>query len=215
MADARNTGGMGDIAFLEAYHQSVLRKPQVVADALLRATVTSGQDDRLLVMAGLAFELAEACRRLVVVRAALADRWLPVADAVGAELPGVEAWRTFATWAGSTTPEAMLRELALGEDARESAERLRSQPDLGWVTPLIAGAETGDLPIVLRDRDRGPDATVVVGRANGEGGPAISLGEGDAATLADMTADMVSIARGFLGSYLAARREAGRTNRDG
>jgi len=204
--------GVSELAFARSYHQTTLRKPQVVADSLLRAMVTSGQDDRLLVAAAVASELAEACRRLAAVHGALFDRRHSVGASLMRPLPGAAEWRAMATWAGSTPPEAMLRDLAIGSDAMESAERLRGQAELAWVTPLVAAAETGDIRLVRPD-GASPRRPIVwaspAAELNPDGELPIAIGEDDAATLADMTADMVSIARGFLGSYLRARSGAG------
>lgn len=203
--------GLGELAFVQSYYRSTLRKPQVVADALLRAAVMAGQDDRLLVAGSIAGELSEACRHLVLVYEALNDRRYPIARSLLGPLPGAGAWRAFANRAGSTPPEAMLRDLGIGEDAMESAERLRGQADLAWVTPLIRAAETGDVRLLFPQADQArPDTAVWAGAPDGEGEGAIVVQEDDAATLADMTADMVSIARGFLGSYLRARLGAGK-----
>jgi hypothetical protein len=218
MAEEPFPAAFKELAFVQSYHRSALRKPQVVADSLLRSLVTSGQDDRLLIAAAIGGELAEACRRLVAVHDALNDRRRPVGVSLLAPLPGAEAWLAFANRAASIPPEAMLRDLAIGEDAQESAVRLRGQPNLGWVTPLIAAAEAGSMQVLFPTAEPNKAlAAAWIGAASGgaAGEGMVAVGEEDAATLADMTADMVSIARGFLGSYLRARLGAGRVERDG
>lgn len=201
-------GGALELAFVEAYYRGALRKPQVVADALLRAVVTSGQEDRLMLTAAIAEPLAEAARRLCAVQSALFDRRFPVGRTLREPLPGVEAWRHFAQWAGTTGPREMLRDLGIGDEALASAERLRSEPDIAWVSPLVAAAENGTLMVLPQDGGRG--RTVLVGSPDGEPPAAIAVSEDDAASLADLTAEFTSIARGFLASYIRARRGAGR-----
>jgi hypothetical protein len=205
-------GEMRELQFVEAYWRTTLRAPQTIADAMLRAGVTASQDDRLLVAGAIAQQLGESCRRLVAVRDALFDRRFSIARSLLNPLPGVAEWRTFAQWAATSEPEGTLRDLGLGEDALESAQRLRSQPDLTWIEPLIEAQVAGNV-LSLSTARQGKAATQLwVGPAPGESTPSghLVVNEDDTATLADTTADMVSIARGFLGSYLRARLGAGR-----
>lgn len=205
-------GGLSELQFVEAYWRTTLRAPQTIADAMLRAAVTASQDDRIVVTGAIAQQLGESCRRLVAVRDALFDRRYSIARSLLKPLPGVEEWRAFAQWAAISEPEGTLRDLGLGSDALESAQRLRSQPDLTWIEPLIAAQVSGNV-FTLVPPMKGRVATQLwMGAAAGEAQPTghLLVNDDDSATLADTTADMVSIARGFLGSYLRARLGAGR-----
>lgn len=204
-------GGLSELDFVEAYLRGALRKPQVVADSLLRSLVLAGQNDRLILSGLLAEQLAEACRRLAAVHIALSDRTYPVARTLARPLPGLAAWVAFAQQAGTFTPEQLLRELSLGDDALASARTLRAQPDLGSLNELVAAAEHGSGMVLLP----GVHASECwyAGPGDGDAEPiAAALGteEADAAMLADLTADLCGVARGFLGAYLDARRGAGR-----
>lgn len=207
-------GGLSEIDFVDAYRQSALRKPQVVADSALRSIVLAGQSDRILISAVIAEQLAEACRRLNAVWLALSNRTHTVGRSLLSPLPGAAEWRTFAQQAGTLTAEQILRELSIGEDGLEAAQRLRSQADLGGLADLVEAAE-GDTPMVLvpgLDNGRMPAELWLAGtnRAGQMVAASIAADEGEAATLADLTADMCSIARGFLGAYVGSRRSAGR-----
>lgn len=200
-------GGLGELPFVDAYLQGALRKPQVVADSLLRSLVLAGQNDRLILSGLLAEQLAEACRRLTGVYLALSDRRLPVARTLAGPLPGVARWVEFIQHAGTFTPEQMLRELGLGDEAMPSAMTLRAQPDLGSLTDLVAAAEMGSQMLLMPNGRLSEECWFAGPTADGSY-VAASLGteEQDAATLADLTADLCSVARGFLGAYLDARR---------
>lgn len=204
-------GEMRELQFVEAYWRTTLRAPQTIADAMLRAGVTASQDDRLVVAAAIAQQLGESCRRLVAVRDALFDRRYSIARSLLKPLPGVADWRTFAQWAATSEPEGTLRDLGLGDDALESAQRLRSQPDLTWIEPLIEAQATGNVfTLLARQGGAAPHLWIGPAPAEEERPGHLVVTEDDMATLADTTADMVSIARGFLGSYLRARLGAGR-----
>lgn len=207
--------GLRELPFVEAYYRTTLRRPQVVSDTILRSLMTSGQEDRLVLCASLADQLAEACRRLVVVHDALFERRYPIATLLARPLPGVSAWRAFVDRAATLPPESMARDLGLGEEGERPAELLRSQPDLGWIEPLIVAAESGNMLSLVATPEapaRRAPSHVWIGAAEGESDAptgALTVDIDDAATLADTTADMVSVARGFLGAYLKARRGAG------
>lgn len=207
-------GDLSEIQFVQAYCDVSLRKPQVVADSALRTIVTSVVGDRLILVGLLAEQLGEACRRLTAVHLALADRRLPVGRSLLAPLPGLAAWRQLTQQAATFTPEQMLRELSLGEDALASARKLREQPDLASLDPIVAAAEGDAALFVLPSGDsrRDPDEILFVGRGPGDEELSVALGtaEGEAAILADITADLTVIARGFLGAYCDSRRSAGR-----
>ncbi len=214
MPEQRYPGDLSELDFVDAYCSSALRKPQMAADAALHALVFADAAHRAILTGLIAQELAEACRRLAAVHGALSDRRYSIARSLMRPLPGVVAWREFVHQAGTFTPEQMCRELSLGEEAIEHTRHLRSQPGLADLTGLVAAAETGTgmLLIPFLDRRQVPDECWFAG-VDSEGEPiAASFGasEHDAASLADVTADLSSIARGLLGVYLGNRRSAGR-----
>ncbi len=205
---------MAELDFVEAYAKSALRKPQMAADAALRTLVFSESGDRAILVGLIAQELAEACRRLLTVYQALADRTHSVARSLLKPLPGQAEWMEFVQRAATISPEQMLRELSIGDDALQAAQLLRSQPELGELAGLVAAAETGNPMLLIPDLARRKVAEEVWLAGVGADGAAIasSFGsaENDATTLADITADISTIARDFLMSYLNARRGAGR-----
>ncbi|MFN0145694.1 MAG: hypothetical protein ACKVT1_04230 [Dehalococcoidia bacterium] len=206
-------GGLAELDFVDAYWRSALKKPQMAADAALRQLVFAEAGDRAILTGLIGQELADACRRLVAVHRALSDRRYSIARSLLMPLPGVAEWKAFVEQAAAFTPVQMLRELNLDMAAIGYAETLRSQPDLAGLTGLVASAETGNAMLLVPGLGRRNIATEcwLAGLdANGEP-TAASFGfeESDAANLADLTADLSSIARGFLGSYLETRRTAG------
>ncbi len=214
MTPSTYPGNMGELEFVEAYAKSAVRKPQMAADAALGRLVFAELADRAILAGLIAQELAEACRRLVAVWNALSDRRYPVARSLLRPLPGVEEWRTFIHQAATFTPEQTVRELSLDGDALDHARALRAQPDLAELTGLVAAAETGNPMLLIPglDRRQVPDQCWLAG-VNAAGEPVASsfgTSEADATTLADVTADLCGIARGFLMSYVDARRSAGR-----
>jgi hypothetical protein len=214
MQPASYPGGLSELDFVGAYHQSALRKPQVVADAALRALVLAGSADRLILCGLIAEQLAESCRRLAAVHGALWDRRYAIARSLLAPLPGLAEWQRFARLAATLTPEQMLRDLSLDESAMESARRLRAQPDLANLGDLVAAAESGSAMLLIPglESSRPPSESWFSGIDRGGEAVAAAIGvdESDAAALADLTAELSSIARGFLGAYLHSRRTAGR-----
>jgi hypothetical protein len=208
-------GNMTELDFVESYARSALKKPQMAADAALRTLVFSEAGDRAILVGLIAQELAEAARRLVAVYEALSDRTHSVARSLLRPLPGAGDWKTFVQRAATISPEQMLRELSIGNDALESAQLLRAQPELAELTGLIAAAETGNSMLLIPDLARrhvAEECWMAGIDVNGEPiASSFGSSESDATTLADITADLSSIARGFLMSYLTARRGAGRT----
>jgi hypothetical protein len=206
---------MAELDFVEAYARTALRKPEMAADAALRTLVFAESGDRAILVGLIAQELAEACRRLAAVYEALADRTHSVARSLLKPLPGAAQWKAFAQRAGTITPEQMVRDLSIGNDALDAARMLRSQPELGELTGLVGAAESGNPMLLIPDLARRHVAEEVwFAGVDASGEPvASSFGssEADATTLADITADIATIARGFLLSYLGARRNAGRT----
>ncbi len=211
MADAF-PGGLSELGFVEAYWRSALKKPQMAADSALRALIFSDSAGRALLTGLIAGELAEACRRLLAVHAALSDRRYPIARSLLRPLPGAAEWAMFVHQAGTFTPEQMLRELSLGDDALEHAQQLRSQPGLADLGGMVAAAETGNAMLLTPNARQVADECWLAGVGADGAAIASSFGtsESEATTLADLTADLSGIARGFLGVYLGHRLSFGR-----
>jgi hypothetical protein len=205
-------GELRELEFVEAYWRAALKKPEMAADAALRALVFADAGDRAILTGLIAQELAEGCRRLVAVHGALADRRYSIARSLLRPLPGVAEWKPFVQQAGTFTPEQMLRELSLGDEALSYAEQLRGTPDLADMTGLIAAAESGNAMLLIPGGRQVADTCWFAG-TDAEGVPVASsfgTSETDATGLADLVADVCGIARGFLGTYLGHRRSAGR-----
>jgi hypothetical protein len=205
-------GELRELEFVEAYWRAALKKPQMAADAALRALVFSDAGDRAILTGLIAQELAEACRRLVAVHGALGDRRYAVARTLLKPLPGVAEWKLFIQQAATFNPEQMLRELSLGEEALAQAEELRGLSDLADLSGLIAAAETGNAMLLIPGGRQVADACWLAG-IDVDGTPVASsfgTSESDATGLADLVADICGIARGFLGAYLGHRHSAGR-----
>ena len=186
----------------------MLRKPQVVADTVLRALAFAPPSDRPALVALLAEQLVEASLRLTAVFDALDDRRLAPADALRGALPNASAWTDFVQVAGTAEPEGMLRRLALDDTALESAELLRSLPVPEWLGDLIeAFSASGTLVLP------GPGDVIIV-RGTGHDGErrttTLAAGENPTVAMTDLIADLCSVARGFLSAYLGTRRTAGR-----
>lgn len=215
-AGAAFPGGLTEAEFLEAYWRSALRAPQVVADSALRAATLATNSDRLLLVGFVAGQLAEACRRLVAVWDALADRRYPVARSLLAPLPDAARWALFVDEAGRMAPEQMLRHLSLGDDAGalDAARKLRGEPALAELAPLVEAHAGGAAMVLVRGNEwHRPDTEPWYSGLDAAGTPLAWTSGGDegaAAGLADLTAELVAIARGLLGAYVAARLSAGR-----
>lgn len=213
MARATYPANLSELDFVEAYFVSALRKPQMAADAALRTLVLAGALDRVVLAGLIAEQLAEACRRLTAVHDALADRTYPVAQSLLQPLPGADRWEAFIQAAATLQPDQMVWRLGVGEEALEAARSLRSQPDLSALTPLVRVAASGAAMCLVPLREgRPPTGFWIAGGGGDSDAPAVPFDafESDAAALADRTADLVAVARGFLGAYLDARRDAGR-----
>lgn len=207
-------GGLSELDFVDAYRRSSLRKPQMAADAALRALVFADLADRAILCGVIAQELAEACRRLVAVYEALADRRYSIARSLMKPLPGSEEWCTFIEQVAKFNPGQIVWDLSLGEDALEFAEDLHGLTGLAGLTSLVRAAEAGSgmLLVPHMERRNVPAECWFTGiDAAGESVAAsVGAAEHDAIALADSTATLSEIARGFLSSYLGARRTAGR-----
>lgn len=206
-------GDLGELAFVDAYAKAAIRKPQMAADAALRSLVFAEAGERAILAGLVGQELAEAARRLVAVYLALSDRRYSVARSLLRPLPGVSEWTAFVHNAATFTPEQMLRELSLGEDALPHAKMLRAQPDLASLTGMVATAESGNAMLLVPGLGQNVPSESWYAGVSDDGTvhtAAFGISETDAANLVDLTADLADIARGFLESYLGARRSAGR-----
>lgn len=205
-------GDLSELGFLRAYLDSTLRKPQTVADAVLRTSVLAGQAERVLLTASLAEQLGEAARRLVHVFEALDDRTHPVARTLAGPLPGLARWAAFAQLAATLPAASLVQRMSLDASASDYAERLRSLGDFGFVTAAVAAHASGNPLLLVRDPGghRPPDRFRYASTGSPEPDFELGTSETDAAALADLTADVCWIARGFLQTYLEARNGAGR-----
>lgn len=204
-------GNLSELEFVEAYWRVALKKPQIAADSALRTLVFAEAGDRAILTGLIAQELAEACRRLVAVHDALADRRISIARSLLRPLPGAADWSAFVQQAGSLSPESMLRWLSLGDDAIDHARQLRSQPGLADLTGLVAAAEAGNGMLLIPKGRLVAEECWLAGVDSG-GQPATSsfgASEEDAIGLADLVGDLSAIARGVLGTYLGHRLSAG------
>lgn len=205
--------GMSELEFVAAYARSALRKPQVAADAALRSLVFADLSERPVLAGLIACELADACRRLTAVYRALSDRRYSIARSLMKPLPGVIEWKQLVHEAATFTPEQILRELSLGEEALAQARMLRAEPALADLNQLVAIAELGNPLLLVPASSRELPDEVRVAGVESEGETwmtAFATDEGSAAVLTDLTADLCGIGQGFLESYLHARRTAGR-----
>jgi hypothetical protein len=206
-------GGLTELEFVAAYRDG-LRKSEIAADLALKALAFAERTERVLLTGSIAEQLVETCLRLVAVYEALSDRRQPVGRTLMEPLPGAGNWRGFVHIAATTSPEQMLREMGLGEEALASADQLRAQPDLAALSDLVEAA-TQWQSVVLPPPSNGVTREAVCWMAGiADDGTqlvaSLDTGVGDGAALADLTADLCSIARGFLGAYVDARRSAGR-----
>ena len=208
MAEQAYIAGLDELAFVEAYERTVLSKPQMVADAALKALAFAPPSERPALVALLAEQLTEAALRLTAVFEALDDRSRPVADRLRGPLPRAEAWMALAQLAATATPEGLTRRLALDEEAVEKAAQLRSLPLPEWLPALIEATRAPDslaLPAPI-------DQLAIAGASVAGERLEVRLAAGEEATvaMADLIADLCAVARGFLGAYLRARRSPGR-----
>ncbi len=204
MAEASYVEGLSEIAFLEAYERVVLSKPQVVSDTALRSLAFAPPSERPALVGLLAEQLVEGALRLTAVFEALDDRRLAVADQLRKPLPGAQEWVALMQLAGTAEPEGVVRRLALDEGALESAEQLRGQPAPDWLADLIAALTASDTLTLAAPHDQIAITGTTVDGERLE--VRLAAGEEVTVAMADLIADLCSVARGFLGAYLRARR---------
>ena len=207
MAEAGYVAGLGEFAFLEEYERSVLSKPQMVADTALRSLAFCQPHERPALVGMLAGQLVEATLRLTAVFEALDDRRVSIAERLRGPLPGAHEWVALAQLAATAEPEGVVRRLALDEGAVESATQLRGLPVPDWLPALIEASTAADSLAMPAPIDQ-----LAITGTNAEGERLeVRLASGENATvaMADLVADLCSVARGFLGAYLRARRSLG------
>ncbi len=207
MAEAGYVAGLGEFAFLEEYERSVLSKPQMVADTALRSLAFCPPHERPALVGMLAAQLVEATLRLTAVFEALDDRRMSIAERLRGPLPGAHEWVALAQLAATAEPEGVVRRLALDEAAVESATQLRGLPVPEWLPALIEASTAADSLAMPAPIDQ-----LAITGTNTEGERLqVRLASGENATvaMADLVADLCSVARGFLGAYLRARRSLG------
>ncbi len=207
MAEAPYIARLSELAFLEAYEQTVLSKPQMVADTALRSLAFCSPYERPALVGMLAEQLVEAALRLTAVFEALDDRRVSSAERLRGPLPGADAWVSLAQLAATAEPEGVVRRLALDEGAEENAAQLRGLPVPEWLPDLIVASTAADslaMPAPV-------DQLAITGTTEEGERVEVRLAAGENATvaMADMIADLCSVARGFLGAYLRARRSLG------
>ncbi len=207
MSEAPYIERLTELRFLEEYERSVLSKPQMVSDTALRSLAFCPPYERPALVGMLAGQLVEAALRLTAVFEALDDRRFSVAESLRGPLPGAEAWVALTQLAATAEPEGVVRRLALDEGAVESAAQLRGLPVPEWLPALIEATKAADSLAMPAPVDQ-----LAITGTNAEGERLeVRLAAGEEATvaMADLIADLCSVARGFLGAYLRARRSLG------
>tara|TARA_B100001123_G_scaffold346537_1_gene395047 strand:- start:22790 stop:23422 length:633 start_codon:yes stop_codon:yes gene_type:complete len=198
---------LSELAFLEEYEHTVLSKPQIVADTTLRSLAFCPPYERTALIRVLADQLVEAAKRLAAVFEALDDRQLSVATTLRGPLPGAPAWVDLTQLAATAEPEGLVRRMALDEGALESAAQLRSLPLPDWLPDLIQASSAEDSLAMTAPIDQ---LAITGTTAEGEQVEVrLAAGENATVAMADLVADLCSVARGFLGAYLRARRSLG------
>lgn len=167
--------------------------------------VTAAKADRPALLAALAMMAARAARQLVAVTTAMEDQSRPLSRGLLSPLPGANAWVELVQRVATEPPEAVARDVGLGEPGVVHFERLRALGDLSWVTALVELSEQDGVLVAETSEWRHSEASVLV---IVDGTVRVTLREEDAANVADTTAELVAVARGLLGSYLHGGGEA-------
>ncbi len=207
MPESPYVDGLTELRFLEEYERSALSKPQMVADAALKALAFAPPYERPALVGMLAEQLVEAALRLTAVFEALDDRRFSIAQQLRGPLPGADGWVALAQLSGTAEPEGVVRRLALDEGAVESAAQLRGLPVPEWLPALIEATTAADSLAMPAPIDQ-----LAITGTNAEGvrlEVRLAAGENDTVAMADLVADLCSVARGFLGAYLRARKSMG------
>ena len=196
--------------FLEAYADTALRKPQVVADNVLTGIFLADASYRAPLTALLVQEAVEAARRLSAVWLALSDRTRPVAHRLAGPLPGAQAWMRFAEAVGvaAARPAALLEAMAIDASALQSAEELAAFDGLARFAVPLCAYEAGPPTVTVL---AGTPQTLLLSNVDAGGEPVearLSLTEEQTIALGDAAGDFVTWARDFLGAYIDARAAA-------
>ena len=157
--------------------------------------------DRPALVSVLVVQVVEASLRLVAVNNALADRSESVAVNLTKSLPSQSDWEEFVQFAGNLDPIQVLAHLNVGEEALPSAELLCSQNEFSVISQLISVVDSGEV-VFIPQRD---NANVVFSLDGNM--ISVSTDELEVVSLADLTANLSFIAKGFLLAYMQARSD--------
>ena len=193
--------GLDEKLFLELWCNSLLPKPQVIADLILKSFPFAMPSDRPALVSVLVVQVVEASLRLVAVNNALADRSENVAVNLTKSLPSQSDREEFVQFAGNLDPIQVLAHLNVGEEALPSAELLCSQNEFSVISQLISVVDSGDV-VFIPQRD---NANVVFSLDGNM--ISVSTDELEVVSLADLTANLSFIAKGFLLAYMQARSD--------
>jgi hypothetical protein len=191
--------GLTEESFLHLWHSSLLTRPQIIADLILKSFPFAIPQDRPALVSLLVAQLIEASLRLVAVENALTDRTKSVAHNLTEPLPDLPAWNVFTETVRILQPIQLLHRLNIGEEALVSAELLCSQSDLSFLSELISVAGSKEVVFVPQKEN------INVIFSLGNNAISVSTDELEVVALADLTADLCSIAKGFLIAYVETR----------
>lgn len=197
-----------ELAYLRAFEQTAVTKPQIVADNVLTGIFLTDARYRTALTALLLQEAVEAGRRLALVCIALAGRTQPPARSLARPLPSLEEWQAFAEAVGGfEDPKQILDWLHVDQSALQSADEMLA---FGGLTKLNAAVRVleGGPPEVSVERDEAGTAILVLHSYAMDGGRAearLPLVDDQIIALGDMAGDFVAWTRDFLGAYLDAR----------
>ena len=190
--------GIDEKLFLELWCNSLLPKPQVIADLILKSFPFAMPSDRPALVSVLVVQVVEASLRLVAVNSALADRSKSVALNLLKPLPSQSDWEEFVQSVGNLDPVQVLAHLNIGEEALPSAELLCSQSGFSFISQMISVVGSGEV-VFIPQRDNANVVFSLDGNAI-----SVSTDELEVVSLADLTADLSSVAKGFLLAYMQA-----------
>lgn len=197
-----------ELAFLRAFEQTAVTKPQIVADNVLTGIFLTDIRYRTALTALLLQEAVEAGRRLALVCIALAGRTVPPARALARPLPSLEEWQGFAEAVGGfEEPAQILDWLHVDRSALQSAEEMLAFGGLSRLNAAVRVLEGGP-PEVSTERDEAGTAILVLRAYTRSGQRAearLPLVDDQIIALGDMAGDFVAWTRDFLGAYLDAR----------
>ena len=193
--------GLDEKQFLELWCNSLIPKPQVIADLILKSFPFAMPSDKPTLVSVLVVQVVEASLRLVAVNSALADRSKSVALNLLKPLPNQSDWEEFVQSVGNLDPVQLLAHLNVGEEALPSAELLCSQSGFSFISQMISVAGSGE-GVFIPQRDNANVVFSLDGNAI-----SVSTDELEVVSLADLTADLSSIAKGFLLAYMQARSD--------